>query len=66
MYQPNKTIDLVYRVNTKFSLEDIFLWPDETWCYRSEIQEMNHMSDDFKILSVDSPEYNELIDKFKG
>lgn len=32
---------------TKTSLDDVMIWPDGTWCYRVELSEMTHMSDDF-------------------
>ena len=44
------------------SLEDIFLWCDDTWCYREEIEYMGHMSDDFRIIYVDTEEYVEFCD----
>lgn len=25
----------------------ICYWPDGTWCYRQELEQMSHMSDDF-------------------
>lgn len=34
--------------------DDVFLWPEGTWCYRNELWEMDHMSDDYLILRVDS------------
>lgn len=40
------------------SSEDIMVWPDDmlgsTWCYRDELEEMNHMSDDYITLYVGS------------
>lgn len=41
--------------------DDVILWPDETWCYRSELEEMSHMSDDYLVLRVDSPKYREFF-----
>ena len=42
-------------------LEDLILWPDNTWCYRYELYEMNHMGDDYEVLSYDSDEYNKFF-----
>ena len=42
-------------------LEDLILWPDDTWCYRYELYEMNHMGDDYEVLSYDSDEYNKFF-----
>lgn len=40
--------------------EDILRWPDGFWCYRYELPEMDHKSDDFEVITEESPEY-ELI-----
>ena len=42
-------------------LEDLILWPDDTWCYRYELYEMNHPCDDYEVLSYDSDEYNKFF-----
>ena len=41
--------------------DDVCLWPDGTWCYYDEIEEMSHMSDDFEIVPVDSARYHEVV-----
>lgn len=41
--------------------EDIFLWADGTNCYRYEIGEMNHMSDDYCVLYFGSDDYLNFI-----
>ena len=41
--------------------DDIFLWPDNTWCYRDEFWEMSHMSDDYEILVFGSFEYDDFF-----
>jgi len=43
------------------SKEDIILWSDNTWCYREELHEMNHMSDDFIIIPFGSLYYPDNI-----
>lgn len=30
--------------------DDLCVWPDGTYCNRSELSEMTHMSDDFVII----------------
>lgn len=30
--------------------EDICVWADGTWCYGEELEEMTHMSDDFRVI----------------
>lgn len=37
--------------------EDVLVWPDGIWCYRHELSEMNHKSDDYVVLSFDSEEW---------
>ena len=41
--------------------EDLFIWPDGTMCYREELEEMGHMSDDFEVAPVDTPRWVQLI-----
>jgi hypothetical protein len=45
------------------SPDDIFLWPDDAQCLRSEWEngEMTHRSDDFMVVSVDSDEYESVL-----
>lgn len=40
------------------SPDDMCVWPDATWCYRSELGEMlGHKSDDFRVIPVDSEDW---------
>jgi len=43
----------------KESLEDLFVWPDDTSYTREEVLngEASHKSDDFIIIPVDHPDY---------
>lgn len=42
--------------------EDICLWSDYTWCYGEELSEyLTFMSDDFEVLSFDTPRYWEFL-----
>lgn len=43
------------------SLDDILLWADGTWCYRYELPEMSHMSDDIEVIPYGTHQYNLLI-----
>jgi hypothetical protein len=44
-------------------IEDILVWADPgTWCYRYELQEMQHRSDDFSVLYFGTPEYNLFLE----
>ena len=37
--------------------EDVLVWSDGTWCYRHELSEMNHKSDDYVVLPFNSGEW---------
>ena len=34
--------------------EDVILWSDGTWCYRHELVEYGHMSDDYIVIEYGS------------
>lgn len=51
--------------NSQADLEDVFLWPDATWCYRYQREAYSHMSDDYQILYFDSPEYNLFMENLE-
>jgi len=42
-------------------MQDILLWPDNTWCYRYELEEMSHMSDDYIVVPYGSLFYPDGI-----
>lgn len=42
------------------SIDDILVWPCGTWCYRYELSEMSHMSDDYETLYVGSKAHEEF------
>lgn len=44
------------------SSEDVCVWADGTWCLREEVEEyMMFMSDDYRVIPVDSPEYDQFL-----
>jgi hypothetical protein len=47
----------------KQDFEDILLWSDDTWCYRYELSEMSHMSDDYFVLQFASTDWIKLLEK---
>lgn len=49
--EDNKTIDL----------EDLIVWPDDTWCYRYELYDFKHKSDDYKVLYFETDEYFDYL-----
>lgn len=41
--------------------EDIVVWPDDTWCYRHDLPTMNHMSDDYEVISISTTEAQDFL-----
>lgn len=41
-------------------LDDIYVWPDGSWCYGEEFE--NSMSDDYRIIYFDTADYYEFLD----
>ncbi len=54
--EDNKTVDI----------EDVFIWCDSAWCYRYESNEMQHLSDDYKVLSFGTKEYDDFFENLMG
>ena len=46
---------------TPISGDDILVWPDSTWCLRSEVAEYSHMSDDYIVIPVDSADWDAFL-----
>ncbi len=40
---------------------DVMLWPDGTWCYREDLEEYSHMSDDYQVIPVNTPSHAEFF-----
>ena len=40
-------------------MDDVILWPDGAWCYRYELPEMSHKSDDYEVLHVGTERYQQ-------
>lgn len=43
------------------SSEDLIVWPDGTMCYREQLEEMSHMSDDYEVVPVGSDRWDQLV-----
>lgn len=43
---------------------EICYWPNGTWCYRHELEQMTHMSDDFARASLQEDSDEEAIEKY--
>ena len=41
--------------------DDLILWPDGTWCFRSDLPMYSHMSDDYTVVPVDTDPYEEFF-----
>lgn len=39
--------------------DDFLYWPCGTHCYRHELPQMTHMSDDYMVIEVFSPYYDD-------
>ena len=42
-------------------LEDVCLWPDGTWCYRSEKYEMDQIRSGYEVLYFGTDEYEKFF-----
>lgn len=40
--------------------DDVCLWPDGTYCTRDELSQYQHMSDDYRIIHVNTFEWTEF------
>lgn len=40
--------------------EDYLKWPDGSWCQREVLDEYPHMSDDYEVVFVNTPEWEEF------
>ena len=54
------------RDNKTLDIDDIFVWPDGTWCYRIERDDYLHMSDDlnsqnYSVVFFGTREYDEFF-----
>ena len=51
-------------MTSEMHIEDIMVWPCGSWCYRCELPEMTHMSDDYKVIHAFTPEWDDFIPEF--
>jgi hypothetical protein len=56
-----KPRDKLRRVPSMNHHEDVILWPDGDWCYRSELEEYAHKADDCEVLKADTPEWRSFL-----
>lgn len=40
--------------------DDVFEWPEGTWCFRHAAGEYWYMSDDYRVIPVGSPEWDDV------
>lgn len=43
------------------SPDDIFVWADGTWCYRSDYSDFGHMSDDFEVVKEGTQKHSSFL-----
>ena len=46
--------------------DDIIVWPDGFWCFRYQLHEFNHLSDDYQVLKDDSEEHREFLEELSS
>ena len=46
--------------NRKY-LDDLIIWPCGEWCFRSELHQFNHKSDDYEVISYTNSDYNKCL-----
>ena len=47
-------------------IEDVFLWPCGVWCYRYELGDFAHKSDDCEVLPIGSPRWLDIVFDLSG
>lgn len=47
----------------KASTNDIIRWPDGTVCLRRDLHEYAWKSDDYEVITEESPEYETLLEE---
>ena len=45
----------------RYTAEDVVLWPDGFWCYRYELPDMSHRSDDYEVIEYDTDRWAETV-----
>lgn len=54
------------KVNTyTLGMDDLFIWPDGTYCHRYELNQYSHMSDDYSVVFFGTREYDEFFERMK-
>lgn len=43
-------------------LDDVISWPCGTWCYRADLPDYSHKSDDYQVLKTDSREWQVFLE----
>ena len=57
------TAKLLSGLEPKPRQEDVIVWSDGSWCYRHELVEMTHKSDDYETLPEGSDQWAAFIAK---
>ncbi|AXN57410.1 hypothetical protein SUNLIREN_110 [Erwinia phage SunLIRen] len=43
------------------SPDDVVVWPDDSWCFRSELEEYTWKSDDYRWILISDSEYDSFM-----
>ncbi len=42
--------------------EDVIVWPDGFWVFRSELPSFSHRSDDYMVIPAESPDWHNFLE----
>ena len=43
--------------------DDVFVWPDGMWCFRDELPDFSHKSDDYRVINAGTDDWEEFLDE---
>lgn len=41
--------------------DDIIVWPDDVWCFRDELYDFSHKSDDYMVIIAGTDEWYDVF-----
>jgi hypothetical protein len=45
---------------TTDNLFDVYLWPDDFWCFRNEARPEHMRGDEYRVVAVGTPEWSRI------
>ena len=46
------------------TMTKIYIWPDDNWCVDEEVEDVAHMSDDYRVVEVSDDWDYDKIEEF--